>query len=352
MDKKKIKVCEFAYKRAEIIGMTGDVTFCCPTFTDYYNLGNLHEQTFEEIWNGEKAQKIRQAMIDGSFKYCHVDKCCQNGQLLVDNIKNVSPIAPPPVDVELGMSSVCNCLCIMCRRNEKVMYREFDNAFYDTMRVKYLPIIKHAKMLSLNSYGEVFFDDNCKRLIKWASVINKKLKFQILTNGVFADKEHFEDYGIIDRTYRVSVSIHAATKKTYNSIVKRGNFDRVVKNVEWLAKEKKNHRFKEVIINFVVQQKNYKEMIDFAKWAQKLKIKCCFWEVRLEDDNTELWNKYMYEKDIKIRNKEMARDASEYYKAAVHLPEHPEHKQLVEIVKNPIFQKRYCEINDLLLNLK
>lgn len=84
---KESRICQFAYSRVEIVGMTGEVTFCCPSYTDFYILGNLHKQSFEEIWNGKKAKRMRQSMLDGSFKYCHTDMCCSNNELLI----------PPPV---------------------------------------------------------------------------------------------------------------------------------------------------------------------------------------------------------------------------------------------------------------
>ncbi len=345
MGKKGKRICEFAYSRTEISGMEGYVTFCCPDYTNFYVLGNLQEQTFEEIWNGEIARKIRQSMLDGTFEYCNVDMCCENESLLIPAPKGCTTIAPPPETVEIGVSSVCNCLCTMCKKNYKLMPIEYDTSFYEKMRVKYLPILKHAKLLSLNSYGECFVDKNCKRLIKYAIVINKNLKLKILTNGVYADEKHFIDYGIMDKVQSISVSIHAATKQTYDSIVLNGNFEKVQKNVEWLAKMKEEGKIEEVILNFVVQQKNYHEMVDFAKWAERLNLTCDFWEVRLNDGNANIWDKVEDENYLK-EHKEY--DVSEYYKAAVHLPEHPEHEKLKTILKNKIFKKKFCNVNDLL----
>lgn len=346
--KAKRRICEFAYSRAEVIGMTGAVAFCCSDYTNYYSLGNLHEQTFEEIWNGERARKVRQSMLDGTFEYCNVDKCCENECLLIPAPKGCTTVAPPPKTVEIGVSSVCNCLCTMCKNNYKLEPEEYDPAFYDNMRVKYLQILKHAETLSLNNYGECFVDKNCKRLIKYGLAINKNLKLKILTNGVYADEKHFIDYGIMNNVSSISVSIHAATKETYDSIVINGNFEKVRNNLEWLAKMKKDGKLEEVIINFTVQQKNYHEMVDFAKWAERLDIICEFWEVRLNDGNANIWDKVKDEKYLK-EHKEY--DVSEYYKAAVHLPEHPEHEKLKAILKNKIFKKEFCLINDLLLNL-
>lgn len=239
----------------------------------------------------------------------------------------------------------------MCRNEASLMEAEREAGFYDKMLKKYLPILEHAEMLSLNNYGEVFVDKNCKRLIKNACAINKNLRLKILTNGIFSDEKRFKEYGIMDRVDSISVSVHAVTKKTYDSIVRNGDFEKVQRNVEWLAKMKEDGKINTVTINFVVQQKNYKEMIAFAKWAEKLKIECDFWEVRLDKDNAEIWDKNDSPEHLKdIAMGVCSYDISEYYKAAVHLSSHPEHKKLIKIVKNPIFKKKFCNINDLLFN--
>src|SRR5689334_20702121 len=44
----------------------GDVYLCCPTWLDT-SIGNLQDQSVEEIWNGEPAQAIRRSILDGSY---------------------------------------------------------------------------------------------------------------------------------------------------------------------------------------------------------------------------------------------------------------------------------------------
>lgn len=51
----------------------GDATFC-PDFPDYI-IGNILEEPFEEIWNGDKAKKFRGLLIkNGLFPLC--SRCC------------------------------------------------------------------------------------------------------------------------------------------------------------------------------------------------------------------------------------------------------------------------------------
>ena len=47
----------------------GFVWNCCPSWIKK-PLGNILEQSWEEVWNGEIAQEYRQSMIDSTFKNC------------------------------------------------------------------------------------------------------------------------------------------------------------------------------------------------------------------------------------------------------------------------------------------
>lgn len=46
------------------ISWNGDVHPCCHDYYDSHKLGNIHEEEFEAIWNGEKAKEFRQRLLD------------------------------------------------------------------------------------------------------------------------------------------------------------------------------------------------------------------------------------------------------------------------------------------------
>lgn len=47
------------------ISWNGDVHPCCHDYYNEHKMGNIFEQDFEEIWNGEKLQLFRQHLLDG-----------------------------------------------------------------------------------------------------------------------------------------------------------------------------------------------------------------------------------------------------------------------------------------------
>lgn len=341
----KKKVCIQAYERAEILGIFGDVTPCCLEFTNRHSFGDIKEKSFEEIWNGEIARDFRRSMLDGSFKYCNRDLCMlDEGGLLVD-ADGYTEYADWPKEVELGVSTVCNVRCKMCRDNNKPIEIEKDKSFREKMFKRYMEIVPHIQTLFLNSFGEALIDDYCKKIIKEAVKINPKLRINLLSNGIFCNEKKFKEYNILDKTDWVQCSIHAATKETYDKIVRGGDFKKVQKNVEWLAKEKKKGRFKKITLNFVVQSLNFHEMVLFAQWAESLDITCCFWEMRRQFNPDKTENPQEHNNVT-----EMVTEIN-YPKYAVFLPEHPQYNELVKILQHPIFKKDFCETNKFLKDI-
>ena len=71
------KVCRRGLNDIWINEADGRVRMC--GWTNFF-IGNLTENTIEEIWNGELANEFRKSMLDGSYMYCNHSKCphCAN----------------------------------------------------------------------------------------------------------------------------------------------------------------------------------------------------------------------------------------------------------------------------------
>jgi len=65
----KIKKCKWVYTKFFIEG-DGQVGPCCWA---QVRMGNIKEQSFDEIWNGEKYNELRECIKNGDLKYC--SKC-------------------------------------------------------------------------------------------------------------------------------------------------------------------------------------------------------------------------------------------------------------------------------------
>lgn len=319
--------CAMPFEKAYIFSK-GYVYNCCPALINLYAIGNIFEQEFDEIWNGEKARKIRQSILDGNFEYCSLDNCVFNldkdEKFLFDYSLYQSDIAPLPKHFELNIDKTCNARCIMCR-DKKEYCLEDVKKFENIIDSKIIPILKNAETVYLNGAGEVFASKLCKNLIKKITQTYPKIRFELITNGILATEENIKELGLKGRLKSVEVSIHAVTKETYDKIVRGGDFNAVMKNLKNIAKMKSEDEIEYVQATFVVSSINYKEMIDFQKMANDLGIAASFWEYR------------------KYGTAEMDNN---YEEIAVFEPYHPEHAEFLKIVQNDIFKSRNCDMGN------
>lgn len=72
-DKKRIR-CHYPWS-SMYVSPNGDVKHCCNT--NLTKLGNLLEQTVEEIWNGEVYQTVREKMEKQDFEEAYCNPKCQ-----------------------------------------------------------------------------------------------------------------------------------------------------------------------------------------------------------------------------------------------------------------------------------
>lgn len=325
--KKKIKnnfICPLPFEFVEI-HPTGDVYPCHYALGFNYIIGNIFEQSFDEIWNGEKAREFRRSILERDYTYCQPEQCGEPrwyDELHRFNMK----MQKYPEILEINPDYYCNVRCIICRddfnHTEKSMIAKWDKNTENIV----LPMLKDAKIFYTSGVGEIFCSPVTERLIKRVAEYYPDIKFNISSNGILFDKTHLDKLGIENRLNEVDISIHAATEETYNKIVRNGNFKKVKKNVEWLASKYRNHEIGFMRINFVVMSINYKEMKLFQKWANKIGVETSFWEYRPCGGYVELDKDF---EDLAVWDKK-----------------HPEHIEFLKTVRDPIFKKN-CYMNSV-----
>ncbi len=321
------KICQHPFKTIQIQN-TGEVYCCCCYWTDFYSFGNIFDQSFDEIWNGEKAKEFRRQFIENNFKYCKTDVC----DPAYDDIDPKLTVAYP-IRIEFSYDRHCNVRCIFCRheknKEEEEYNRNKEKRIEENFDRIFTPVIQHAELIELNSAGELFASKHSIEIVKKIININPQIKFRIISNGILFTKKISQELGLEDRLSSAIISIHASTEKTYNKLVERGNFKAVMENVKYLSELKKSGKLETLQLNFVVTSINYKEMIDFVKFAKKMHARAFFINYHRQIDSDKLET----ELDISLTS-------------------HPKYNELVKILSNPIFNNEYCIVNDYLKSLK
>ncbi|MCR5260852.1 MAG: SPASM domain-containing protein [Candidatus Gastranaerophilales bacterium] len=314
-------ICSFPFDTAQI-SMQGEVFVCCPPWCNNYSFGNIFEQSFDEIWNGEKAREFRRQFIENNYKYCDLNLCVKECS------KKVVPkeVVEKPETFIFCYDSVCNVQCIFCRDCQQKNDLTY---FNDNMDSIISNMLENTKNVVLSGVGEALCSPHSRKLIKRISELFPQIKFSLLSNGILCDEANLSELGIIDKLLSITISLHATKKPTYEKLVKNGDFDRVMDNLKFLSKLKQDNKLDKFILNFVVTSYNYAEMADYVKMAEKIGATVGFLELLSLDSNKEVFD------ELNIINRE-----------------NPKYNDFVRKMKNPVFKTEICTINQDMLNLK
>ena len=291
--------CKKPFTEIEIYN-DGKVFICCPSFTNDFYIGNVFEvDSFDEIWYSERAITFRKKILNNDYSLCNLE-ICQKEELLPDELNSdILSIKPPyPQKVRFSFDTTCNLKCIFCRnQNNKFLNRDkFENIIDKIL----IPIVKKAKILTINTIGEISVSPFSINLLK--KVIEnttEDLKIEINTNGLYFNEDFINKNKLNNRLCNVVVSIHATSKKTYNKIVKNSDFDKVIQNIKFLSEMKKQGKLKDLACVFVCFSYNYKELISFIDFCKSLEIYPLIWSYmpmqvtknNIKDQKFMIWKK-------------------------------------------------------------
>jgi len=183
--------------------------------------------------------------------------------------EKIKALSDKPHHVSLELTSVCNAKCIMCPRHNmeremKVMdFNLFKKIIDDCAELG-------VKRFGLNGYGEIFtakkyyaeFIDYLQLMIPDAVII-------INTNASLMWEEQAQ-YLIDKKIDTVHVDIDGATKKTFETVREKLNFEDVVNNTKRLIELRKAQGkiFPKVRVGMIVQKENdheYKQHFEMWK---------------------------------------------------------------------------------------
>jgi len=353
------RYCSYFFNRAEINNM-GAVFMCCPFWLPVV-IGDLNVSTMEEIWNGPKAQEIRNQLYDGAnWPHCKHNTCpkiqyaetalplitnvIDNPQkynvdpIIVESLKNRSTQANYlPHDIQVGTDESCNLYCPSCR-NSKIIHSKGEK--YDQRKSLtdklFDEIMKAPKDYQFDiwitgggdPFGSKIFRERLQEM-DLTDRPNTWLNFQ--TNGVMLTPKVWDSISKVHKQIKQIVfSFDAGKKETYEKETRLGgHWDQLVSNVDYVysqipsfTKTKNSYNTSNLLSgamshNFVVQTCNYKEIPDFIqmvtdRWSGPGKYSRATFTLIVD------WGHMI---DFEVR--------------ACWKPDHPEYENFLQVLRDP-----------------
>ncbi len=288
--------CRQPWAFTEIHG-NGLVYNCCPGWIKK-PLGNILEQSWEEVWNGKIAKEYRQSMIDSTFENCIKSNC---SQLLSENLDSELPVFEKddlgvlwrkfqqeaktgPLVVAFNYDRSCALSCPTCR-NELIMDSPNSPNWKNMEKIHKIvteEVIKDAYRLYISGTGDPLQSPFFRSFLQ--EFDTKKYPnvghIHLHTNAnSFTPKMWDSMKGAQPFIKTMEISIDAATKETYNITRRGGDWDLLMKNLEFINTI---DTIDYVIFSFVVQNDNYEEILKLHELKEKLsnkKVKVQYYKV-------------------------------------------------------------------------
>ena len=255
---------------------------CCPSWlnTPYNEYSENVSETpsgyidIMEVWNTKRNVELRKSVFEGSYKYCKLSRC---PNYISDRLPPVPDRAMelaasgifemdyPPLIVHVGVDKACNLCCPTCRTSPIPISNEKS---YNRLKSV---LESGVEGIVINGSGELFKN---RYLLDCLSDANyPKLKnTSIITNGTLLNEIMWASLPVSfqNSILNITVSVDAASSKTYSRVRPGGNFDRLLKNLRFIGRLKNEGKIRSFGMAFVLQQDNKHELLDFVKLAHEV----------------------------------------------------------------------------------
>lgn len=337
--------CSKPFKWFEVFSWNevGQVYLCCAGWLDI-SIGNLRYQSVEEIWNSEKAQEIRNSILDGSFKFCDQSLCpyLQTASGPVSKVEDVTdkdlrfiiknglrslPYGPRAINCSYDKS--CNLSCPSCR-TEIIIEGKNEKNILDIQSKIQNEALKDAHLLYMSGIGDPFGSPFSK---KWLQTMKREdmpnlREIFLQTNAQLWTPQIWSKIpkNIQQLVKSTEISIDAATSETYSINRRGGSFEKLLANLNFISQLRKNGPLKTMRISMVVQENNFGEMPDFINLGKSLNVDTVFFTQLVN------WGTFSDE---------------EFSRRAIHLPAHPRHSEFASLLNDKIFNEPIVHLGNL-----
>ena len=338
------KFCHKPFDHFEI-HPNGQASLCCPSWLNYHTPPINEKYSVKEAFNNEDVKEIRRSILDGSFRHCNHELCPhiksnslptrdsiqdQRHRDIIDNniVDDLSPIF-----YNLCHDKSCNLSCPSCRK--KTFSVTSGPAYERSLKIqeqiaKEVFSKPHDRycLINVTGSGDPFGSKIFRDFLFNVDGSNfPKVLFNLQTNGVlFNQKTWGKMLKIQKNVNTVIVSIDASTEDTYKITRRGGHWGKLQENLIFLSSLRRQKMINELRLDFVVQEVNYKEMIDFVKLGKRLGVDKVYFSKIIN------WGTFSPEG---------------FGSVAVWREDHPERDEFLNLLKNPIFDDPIVDLGNV-----
>jgi radical SAM protein with 4Fe4S-binding SPASM domain len=187
-----------------------------------------------------------------------------------------------PKRVTIEFTNDCNLKCVMCPRNKVNFEKSYlDEKIFD----KIINELSNYEDLAIVPFfrGESLLHKNFEKYIKKLKEL-KRSKIQLFTNGVLLNQK-IADFLVETKVDFISISLDAINKNVYKEIRGFDFFEKIIENINYLLKIKKEKKsLIEIQISLVKIDKNIDEIDEFVNFWKNKVDRVRIYEEHTKDD--------------------------------------------------------------------
>lgn len=282
------------------VGYTGEVGLCgCSTWLPT-KVGNLFDDSIQNILANARSQAIRASIADGSYIYCDELACGPISNGMLDSPGPILPEIQPllddpskfimPREIFMAGDRTCNLSCPSCRTG---VLKNSEETINDNIRIGEIlrqnlfsiptqdPIRLHVSIS-----GEIFASSLLMSFVQGIRSHDfPNIKLEIQTNGLLAQRNWHRLGDMQNHVQVVTMTIDAARPHTYEKLRRGGTWEDCQQSLHWLSKKCHDDNIN-LHLRMVVQKDNFSEMMEFYEQAHN------FGADRIEYARLVDWNTY------------------------------------------------------------
>ncbi len=205
-----------------------------------------------------------------------------------------------PITMDVEPTTGCNFRCTMCQVSSPGFKAK--NMSLDTFE-KLIEQNPQLIKIKLQGMGEPLVNKNFFEMI---NICDKNGVFvETVTNGSLLNDKNIEKIINSNSIYKVSISVDGSTKKTFENIRVKSNFDNVINNIKNLSNKIKFHK-KDINLRALclIQKSNFNEFEEILLLCKKLGFDELEYQVQLTGWGKSEWEQINQENDINFENYE------------------------------------------------
>ena len=266
-----MKYCSRPFSYIYLDHFNGDVYLCPWMQPGKCKIGNILQQSLEETWYGEIAERYRSEFRANDFSHCRSQACphLQNNDLpdITDEkeYKRLTKTQPMPTKINLAYDYVCNQSCETCRPSVFIPPQGYKERM-EVIKNRIAPYLDTAEHISTSGHGDPFASPYMMDILENMRPTNKSLSLLIETNGVFLDEEHWERIKHLSEfNLTLILTSNSYDEFTYKHISRGGNFKKLMHNLEFIKTLREQEYLKSYVSSFVIQDRNFREVPSFIE---------------------------------------------------------------------------------------